>query len=89
MDSDNAPYKVELRTEQHMTTIDFADFETREDFHYAPIFNDELSTGDKTDDTSSLFGRWIKTKVFFKVDEYNKFYNFVITLYDRFRNYKR
>jgi hypothetical protein len=84
--TDLAPWKVVYKTDVHQTTQLREEFETREDFHYCTIYNDEL-TGLKTSDTTQLFGRWIKVKMKFKIGEYNKMYNFIVTLYNRFRQY--
>lgn len=84
--TDLAPWEVIYRTDAHQTTQERAEFETRENFHYCTIFNDELS-GSKTGDTTALFGRWVKVKMKFKIGEYNKMYNFIVTLYNRFRQY--
>lgn len=86
--TDLAPWKVIYTTDVHKTTQERAEFETRENFHYCTIFNDEL-TGLKTDDTTQLFGRWAKVKMKFKIGEYNKMYNFIVTLYNRFRQYMK
>ena len=85
--TDLAPWKVVYKTDVHQTTQLREEFETREDFHYCTIYNDELTTGLKTSDTTQLFGRWIKVKMKFKIGEYNKMYNFIVTLYNRFRQY--
>jgi hypothetical protein len=84
--TNDAPHIVEYRTDKQKTTQLREEFETREDFHYCTIFNDEL-TGSKTSDTTALWGRWVKVKMYFAMKEYNKLFNFVIKLYDRTRTY--
>ena len=52
-----------LATKQHVSYLDNADFESREDFFYSSIKNDSTVGGINDADTSRLFGKWLKIKI--------------------------
>lgn len=52
-----------FETSNHISFLDTSDFELREDFYYSTIKNDSTGTGINTNDTSRLFGRWLKFRV--------------------------
>jgi hypothetical protein len=55
---------VYFNTKNHTSYLDNSDMELREDLFYSTIKNDSTGTGLNSGDTSRLFGRWIKMKVF-------------------------
>lgn len=59
-DSNFAPNSITFNTNQHVSTLALADFESREDYYYSNIKNDATVLGVSTGDTSRLFGRWLK-----------------------------
>lgn len=68
LDSDVRPYRVEFRTPSHYSFVDGVDFEFREGLWFAPIKNDVLTApnGTPDEDTTRLFGRWVRVKVIFE-----------------------
>jgi hypothetical protein len=54
---------VVFGTKTHVSYLDNADFEAREDFFYSTIKNDSTVGGVNDGDTSRLFGKWLKIKV--------------------------
>jgi hypothetical protein len=54
---------VVFGTKRHVSYLDNADFEPREDFFYSTIKNDSTVGGVNDGDTSRLFGKWLKIKV--------------------------
>ncbi len=81
--TDINPIQVIDTTKSHQTFIDRADMEYREDYSYADIRNDILTSSNgeiATEDTSNLFGKFLKTKIKFKSFEYNKLFNFITKL---------
>jgi hypothetical protein len=55
---------VYFNTKNHTSYLDNADLEVREDLFYSTIKNDSTGTGLNSGDTSRLFGRWLKMKMF-------------------------
>jgi hypothetical protein len=60
------PSDVEFTTEYHQSYLDNTDFDLREGYYYSPIKNDTLTAplGSPIEDTSRLWGKWIKVKVY-------------------------
>jgi hypothetical protein len=50
-------------TKRHVSYLDNIDFEAREDFFYSTIKNDSTIGGLNDNDTSRLFGKWLKIKL--------------------------
>lgn len=68
INSDLIPYGSVIKptsftTKQHVSYLDNADFEAREDFFYSSIKNDSTVSGLNNGDTSRLFGKWLKMKI--------------------------
>jgi len=55
---------IYFNTKNHTSYLDNADLEVREDLFYSTIKNDSTGTGLNSGDTSRLFGRWLKMKMF-------------------------
>jgi hypothetical protein len=55
---------IYFNTKNHTSYLDNADLELREDLFYSTIKNDSTGTGVNSNDTSRLFGRWLKMKIF-------------------------
>jgi hypothetical protein len=55
---------VFFNTKNHISYLDNVDFEVREDLFYSSIKNDSTGTGLNDGDTSRLFGRWLKVRIF-------------------------
>lgn len=72
--SEITPYQVNFTTKQHASNNSNADFELREELYYAPIRNN----GVPTNDTSRLWGSYIKTKISFQGGIYQKLFNYII-----------
>lgn len=72
--SEITPFQVNFATKQHASNNSNADFELREELYYAPIRN----TGVPTNDTSRLWGSYIKTKITFQGGIYQKLFNYII-----------
>lgn len=69
-----APFRIEFRTENHYSYLVAADFELREDGYWSPIknhapVNQDGSEGSNAGDTSQLWGKYLKIKVFFQPGE--------------------
>jgi hypothetical protein len=68
INSDLIPYGSVIKptsfaTKQHVSYLDNADFDAREDFFYSSIKNDSTVSGLNNGDTSRLFGKWLKLKI--------------------------
>jgi hypothetical protein len=68
INSDLIPYASVIKptsfaTKQHVSYLDNADFDAREDFFYSSIKNDSTGSGLNDGDTSRLFGKWLKMKI--------------------------
>jgi hypothetical protein len=68
INSDLIPYGSAIKptsfaTKQHVSYLDNADFDAREDFFYSSIKNDSTGSGLNDGDTSRLFGKWLKMKI--------------------------
>lgn len=54
---------VDFTTKRHVSYLENADFEAREDYFYSSIKNDSTGSGINSGDTSRLFGKWLKMKI--------------------------
>lgn len=90
INSDSVPYRLDHTTEDHESYVEEGDFETRENFHYAPVMNDTLTGGGLNNaDSTHLFGKWLKTKVTFKKNLYNSIFNFITKSLSKGRLYNK
>lgn len=67
VNSELIPYSavknVYFTTKNHVSYLENADFEERENLFYSHIKNDSTISGLNNGDTSRLFGRWLKIKI--------------------------
>jgi hypothetical protein len=82
IDCEVRPYRVEFRTPEHESFLDGNEFEYREGVWVAPIKNDVLTApnGGNDEDTTRLFGRWIRVKVVFEKGVNQKLRNLRVRL---------
>lgn len=77
--SDKNPYRLDFTTSNHISFLTNTDFEQREDLWYSPIKNDSTGTGVNSNDTSRLWGKWLKMKFSFQtVSGKQKLINFMV-----------
>jgi hypothetical protein len=76
--SDITPDRVDFGTRDHVSFLTSAEFEELEDFYYAPVKNDSTVTGVNSGDTSRLWGRYLKIKMRFAPNVFQKLINYVI-----------
>lgn len=87
---DNRPDRVEVRTNQHYTFMDSADFEQREGGEFdVPVHNDATATGIATGDTSKLYGDWAIVRSIMNAGNYNKWTHFFMKVKARAREFMR
>lgn len=80
-----APYRIELTTPDHSSFLLETDFEEIEDYFWCAYKNDTTVTalnpsGSREGDGSWLWGRWLKSKLYFEKETYQKFYNHIVSL---------
>ena len=61
--SEQKPFAANFTTKNHISFLVQGDFDLREDLYYSTIKNDSTGTGVNSNNTSRLWGRWIKIKV--------------------------
>jgi hypothetical protein len=61
--SEQKPYAANFTTKNHISFLVQNDFDLREDLYYSNIKNDSTGTGVNSNNTSRLWGRWIKIKI--------------------------
>ena len=76
--SDTTPDRMDFGTRDHVSFLTSAEFEELEDFYYAPIKNDSTGTGVNSNDTTRLWGRYLKVKLRFAPNLFQKLINYVI-----------
>jgi len=76
--SDITPERLDFATRDHVSFLTSAEFEELEDFYYAPIKNDSTGTGVNSNDTSRLWGRYLKIKLRFAPNIFQKLINYVV-----------
>jgi hypothetical protein len=95
---EETPQKIEYRGQNYVTDTDsYTDseryeLEKREGYWYTPIYNDVTGSSDgqtKTEDTSRMFGKYLRTKFIFKLFKNNKLFNFITKLTLNSRSYKK
>lgn len=66
INSDLSPSSVDFFTQDHESYLDETDWQYREGYFYSPIKNDTLTAplGTPIEDTSRLWGKWIKVKMY-------------------------
>jgi len=78
IDSDITPIRLEFKTKQHESFLTQSEFTSRTDSFVSPIKKDSTTSGINSSNTSTLFGKYLKAKMFFEVDIYNKLSNFIV-----------
>lgn len=78
VDSEITPIRFEFKTKQHQSFLTQGEFTTREDSSFSPIKKDSTTSGINSSNTSTLFGKFLKAKMFFEIDTYQKLSNFII-----------
>jgi len=61
--SEQKPFAANFTTKNHISFLVQNDFDLREDLYYSNIKNDSTGTGVNSNDTSRLWGRWLKIKI--------------------------
>jgi hypothetical protein len=61
--SEQKPYAANFTTKNHISFLVQNDFDLREDLYYSNIKNDSTGTGVNSNNTSRLWGRWLKIKI--------------------------
>ena len=95
-DTEIEPESVVFTTESHTSSLSSSvdeDFELNELQYDGAIKNDETVSADNllgvnTADTSELWGRWMKTKLYMKNGTYQKIHNFITKIVQSTRNYQ-
>jgi hypothetical protein len=82
VDCELVPYRVEFTTPEQESFLVDTDFTYREGVWVSPIKNDILTsaTGSNEDDTTRLYGRWIKVKIWFESGKMQTLRNFRVRL---------
>lgn len=70
--SDSTPYRVDFTTKTQVSFLDEAEFDTREDASYSSIKEDSTSNSLNNGNTSLLYGQWLKVRITFEKEVYNK-----------------
>lgn len=81
VNSDISPSSVDFFTNTHQSYLDETEFDAREGYFYSPIKNDILTAplGTPVEDTSRLWGKWIKVKIHLEAVANNqKLVNFIV-----------
>jgi hypothetical protein len=76
--SETTPDRVDFGTRDHVSFLTSAEFEELEDFYYAPVKNDSTVSGVNSSDTSRLWGRYLKVKLRFAPNLFQKLINYVV-----------
>lgn len=87
--SDTTPDRLDFATRDHISFLTSAEFEELEDFYYAPVKNDSTGTGVNSGDTSRLWGRYLKIKMRFAPNLFQKLINYVVKYRANPRLYNR
>ncbi len=79
VDCEKTPYRFDFKTKNHVSFLTTGEFEDREDGSYSPIKCDSTATPLVNDnETTLLFGRWLKAKMFFEVGVYQKLTSLIV-----------
>lgn len=87
--TDTTPDRIDFATRDHVSFLSSAEFEELEDFYYAPVKNDSTGTGVNSNDTSRLWGRYLKVKLRFAPNLFQKLINYVVKYRVNSRLYNR
>jgi len=92
VNSEIIPTRIEYKTNKHETFVVVADFENQVDFFSASIKNDILTSsngGNNSEDTTRLFGQWIKIKIFYDFGVFQKIVDCVLKFMATSRTYNK
>jgi hypothetical protein len=81
VNSEFSPSGVDFFTKNHQSYLDETEWEAREGYYYSPIKNDILTAplGTPVEDTSRLWGKWLKVKVYLEsTGNVQRLVNFII-----------
>ncbi len=76
--SEIVPSIMNFITKNHVSYLAGSDFETTEDKHDSAIKNDSTSSGLNDQDTSQLWGNYLRVKMTFKKKVYQKLVNLIV-----------
>lgn len=76
--SDAVPYRTDFYTKNHTSFNNASEFELREGLYFGFIRNDSTGTGIATNDTSRLWGTYLKTKFSFQGGVAQKLFNIIV-----------
>jgi hypothetical protein len=92
INSEIVPLRIEYKTKDQETFVTATDFEQEVNFWMAAIKQDIItsSTGlDNEDDTSDLFGQYIRIKIYYQADVYQKAVDVVMKYLGTSRTYRK
>lgn len=72
------PYRVDFYTKNHISFTPESEFEGREDLFYGYVRNDSTGTGIANNDTSRLWGTYLKSKITFQKGVKQKLFNYIV-----------
>lgn len=76
--SDSAPYQIDFTTKTHTSDLVAADFDLEEEGYRSTILNDTTGGASNEDDTSRLFGTYLRTKYWFAAGSTQKLFDYII-----------
>jgi hypothetical protein len=76
--SDGVPFKTDFYTKNHTSFNNSTEFDLREGLYFGFIRNDSTGTGIATNDTSRLWGNYLKTKFSFQSGVAQKLFNVIV-----------
>ena len=91
VNADNRPYKISFYTQGQETFISAADFEVMNGVWQAAIKNDITGVVVQPvneQDTSQMFGTYIRVRFYFEVDKFNAINDFIVKFIALHRNYQ-
>lgn len=87
--SGTTPFRLDFSTRDHISFLTQGEFEELEDYFYAPIKNDSTGTGVNSNDTTRLWGRFLKIKFTFLGGAAQKLLNYVVKYRPNNRLYRK
>ncbi len=87
MNTYRIPYRVDLETSLHVSFLKQQEFDFLENYYYSPIKQDSTATpSDNNQDSSDLFGPWLKVTLKMKRFVYQNIKNFIVTCNENLPN---
>jgi hypothetical protein len=87
--SGTTPFRLDFSTRDHVSFLTQGEFEELEDYFYAPVKNDSTGTGVNSNDTTRLWGRFLKIKFTFLGGAAQKLLNYVVKYRPNHRLYRK